>query len=246
MDRAHQLEGRRILVTGAASGMGYAIAELFAAQGARLGLIDRNEAGLKKIAEATGQLALPCDLAAESSVIEAIGRAERSFGGLDGIVNAAGILREQSFAETTTAIFDELMGINLRGAFLMSRHALPAPLKASRATIVNIASNAALNPHPGLAVYSASKAALVALTEAMAKEFQTIRVNVICPGIIDTPMTAPMFGQGGIGEAAVQATIALKRPGRPSEVAEAALFLTSDASSFVSAATMRVNGGALY
>src|SRR6202008_797309 len=107
-------------------------------------------------------------------------------------------------------------------------------VKAPFATIVNIASNAALNPHPGMTAYSASKAGLVALTQAMAKEFKTIRVNAICPGIILTAMTQPMFGQGGSGDAAVEATIALKRPGRPDEIAETALFLSSEASSFVS------------
>jgi NAD(P)-dependent dehydrogenase (short-subunit alcohol dehydrogenase family) len=242
-----RLAGRRILVTGAASGMGRAIAQLFAAEGARLGLIDRDPAGLSDIARETGQLALPADLTDEPSVKEAVEKAAAELGGLDGLVNAAGILREQPFEVTTTQIFDDLVAVNLRGPFLVASHALAELRKAPAATIVNIASNVALNPHPGLAAYSATKAGLTALSQAMSKELgPTIRVNVVCPGIIRTPMTASMWEQGGMGDQAVEATIALKRPGRPEEVAETCLFLTSDASSFVSGAVVTVNGGALF
>ena len=244
---AGRLAGRHIIVTGAASGMGRAIATLFAAEGAKVALFDRDAKLLEEVARDTGQTAIEVNVADEASVNAAVRQAIDALGALDGVVNAAGILREQPFDVTTAAIYDDLMGVNLRGPFLVSQAALPELRKAPTATIVNIASNAALNPHPGLAVYSATKAGLVALSQAMAKELgPSIRVNAVCPGIIRTPMTANMWEQGGIGDQAVQATIALKRPGQPEEIAEACLFLTAEQSSFVSAGVLAVNGGALY
>lgn len=244
---AGRLADRRIIVTGAASGMGRAIAILFAAEGARVALFDRDLRLLEEVAEETGQTAIEVDVADEVSVNTAVKKAADAMGGIDGVVNAAGILREQPFDVTTASIYDDVMGVNLRGPFLVCQAALPELRKAPLATIVNIASNAALNPHPGLAVYSASKAGLVALSQAMAKELgPTIRVNAVCPGIIRTPMTANMWEQGGIGDQAVAATIALKRPGQPAEIAEVCLFLSAETSSFVSAGVLAVNGGALF
>lgn len=239
-----RLEGRRVLVTGAASGMGKAIAQLFAAEGARLALLDISEAALASVADETGQTAIPTDVASEDSVRAAVARAVEVMGGLDGVVNAAGILVRRRFEDTDAAAFQRLLGVNLGGPFNVCRAALPHLRSSGNAAIVNIASLSAVRPVPGMAVYSGTKAGLLAMSEALSGEVgPEVRVNVICPGIIHTPMTDYLWGENGPGDAGFAKQIQVGRAGDPAEIAEAALFLISDRASFVNAANLVVSGG---
>jgi NAD(P)-dependent dehydrogenase (short-subunit alcohol dehydrogenase family) len=241
---AGRLEGRRVLVTGAASGMGEAIARLFAAEGAQLALLDISAEKLAEVGRATGQLALPTDVASEASVQAAVDRAAATLGGLDAVVNAAGVLAHRRFEDTDAATFQKIIGVNLAGPFNVCRAALPHLRRSGAGAVVNIASLSAVRPVPGMAVYSASKAALLAMSEALSGEVgPQVRVNVICPGIIRTPMTDFMWGEGAGGDEGVRKLVKLERPGEPAEVAEAALFLVSDKASFVNAANLIVSGG---
>ena len=239
-----RLEGRRVLVTGAASGMGEAAARLFAAEGARLALVDISAEKLAVVASETGQLGVPTDVASEASVQAAVQQAVEAMGGLDGVVNAAGILAHRAFEDTDAATFQRVVGVNLAGPFNVCRAALRHLRASGAGAIVNIASLSGVRPVPGMAVYSATKAGLLAMSEALSGEVgPQVRVNVICPGIIRTPMTDFMWGEGAAGDAGVAKLVKLGRPGEPSEVAEAALFLISDKASFVNAANLIVSGG---
>jgi NAD(P)-dependent dehydrogenase (short-subunit alcohol dehydrogenase family) len=243
-ERSGRLAGRRVLVTGAASGMGEAIARLFAAEGARLALLDIAADALAAVASQTGQTALVCDVSSEGSVTAAVDRAVEALGGLDAVVNAAGVLHHGRFEETDAAAFARVVGVNLAGPYNVCRAALPHLRKAGGASIVNIASLSAVRPVPGMAVYSATKAGLLAMSEALSGEVgPQVRVNVICPGVIRTPMTQFMWGEGGPGDAGLARSIQVGRAGEPSDIAEAALFLTSDKAAFVNAANLLVTGG---
>ena len=239
-----RLQGRRVLVTGAASGMGEAVARLFAAEGARLALLDIAAERLAAVAAETGQTGVPADVASEGSVQAAVATAAEALGGLDGVVNAAGVLAHRSFADTDAATFQRVVGVNLAGPFNVCRAALAHLKRSGRGAIVNIASLSGVRPVPGMAVYSATKAGLIAMSEALSGEVgPEVRVNVICPGIIRTPMTDFMWANGSAGDQGVAKLVQVGRAGEPKEVAEAALFLISDKASFVNAANLIVSGG---
>jgi NAD(P)-dependent dehydrogenase (short-subunit alcohol dehydrogenase family) len=241
-----RLEGRRILVTGAASGIGEAISRLFVAEGARVALLDISLDKLERVAQSIDQPHFVVDVASEESVSHGVEAAVTALGALDGVINAAGILAFGPIERTEYKTAQHVIAVNLMGPWLVTRAALPHLRAAPNATIVNIASLAGLRPSGGTAIYSTSKAALIALTLATGGEAgATIRCNVICPGVIKTPMVDFMFEQGGIfgeGNQGMQ-SIQLRRAGLPEEVARTALFLTSDESSYVSMATLPVTGG---
>ena len=233
-----------MLVTGAASGMGEAVARLFAAEGARLALIDVSAEKLAQVGRDVGQFAVTTDVSSETSVQAAVEGAVEVLGGLDGVVNAAGVLAHRTFEETDVATFQRLVGVNLAGPFNVCRAALPHLRRSGAGAIVNVASLSGVRPVPGMAVYSATKAALIAMSEALSGEVgPQVRVNVICPGIIRTPMTDFMWAEGQSGDMGVAKLVKLGRAGEPAEVAEAALFLISDKASFVNAANLIVSGG---
>lgn len=238
-----RLHGRRIVVTGAASGMGEGVAELFAAEGAALALLDIDAEKLATVADRTGQQARRCDVSSEPDVNDAIGWAAEQLGGIDGLVNVAGILVPKTVAETGWADFQRLVGVNLGGPFLTCRAVLPHLAAAAQATIVNVSSLSGVRSQPRMAVYSATKAGLVAFTEALSGELPpNVRANAVCPGVIRTPMTDFMFDTPG-AEDQVAATIRAGRLGTPADVAEACLYLSSPQSAFVSGATLTVTGG---
>jgi NAD(P)-dependent dehydrogenase (short-subunit alcohol dehydrogenase family) len=243
------LEGRRVLVTGAAANIGRAIALRVAADGARLALVDRCslDETLAELgdAEATG---LTADLSREQDVRQVIARAEAALGGLDVIVNNAGIQRSAATEELSLEDWQSQLAVNAGSCFLMGKHGLPALRRGRDGVVVNMASLAALRPGPGLAGYAASKAAIVALTKVMALEAaaDNIRVNALCPGWVDTSFNAPAIAFMG-GREAVDAAIAgavpLGRQGRAEEIAEAALFLASGRSSYMTGQALVVDGG---
>ena len=245
-----RLRGRRVLVTGAASGIGLAVARLFLSEGAKVAMLDRDEAALAKTG-ADGATALVCDVADERQVRATVAQAVAALGGLDGVVNSAGIDLMRPFYQMTAAEWARVMAVDLTGPMLVCHAALPALKQAGRGTIVNIASGAALRPLEHRTAYCAAKAGLVMFGKTLAVDLaaEHIRVNAICPGIVDTPL----FRSSWTGAADPEAELArileryvIKRPGEPEEIAQAALYLTSDESSFVTGAALAVDGGRTF
>jgi NAD(P)-dependent dehydrogenase (short-subunit alcohol dehydrogenase family) len=240
-----QLVGRAVLVTGAAQGIGRAIARLFAAEGARLALVDRQAPELEAVAAELGATPLLCDLSNADRIDGLIGDAVAALGHLDGLVNAAGIHAAGSVSETTAARWREVMAVNLDAPFLLCRAAEPHLRACAEATIVNLSSATGLSPFPNRSAYATSKGALITLGKALAMEFApAIRVNTICPGLIDTPMSASLPNHNQLQQTLTR--YALGRLGRDDEVAQAALFLTSKASSFITGTTLAVDGGRTF
>jgi NAD(P)-dependent dehydrogenase (short-subunit alcohol dehydrogenase family) len=237
---AGRLAGRRILITGAASGIGRRTAELFAAEGAALALLDCNHAGLAKVADETRGVAVEADVTQEASVARAVERSATAMGGIDGIVNAAGIVISGSVMDLGVAEWQRVIDVNLTGTYIVVRCCLPWLAKAPVGTIVNIASGQGLLPNvPNNTAYAASKGGVVNLTRALAAELApSIRVNSVCPGMVDTPMTAGLQHH--------PERYALKRIADPLEIARAILFLTSAESSFVTGAALAVDGGRTF
>lgn len=249
------LLGRSALVTGAASGIGRAIALLFSQEGATLTLMDLDAAGVtavvREIAAAGGQaIAVVGDVSQEANCRRAVEEAHKAWGRLDILVNNAGIIRRATVVETTPEEWDRVMAVNVRSAFLLSKYAIPLMEQAGGGAIIHIASGWGLVGGRRAAAYCASKGAMVLLTKAMALDHgpQNIRVNCICPGDTDTPMLRDEAEQLGADLACFLAEAAdrpLRRLGRPEDIAQAALYLASDASSFVTGSVLVVDGGGL-
>jgi 3-oxoacyl-[acyl-carrier protein] reductase len=238
-----KLEGRKILVTGAASGMGREIAELFAREGATLALLDRNGPGAVAVAEPLGARAFACDVADRAEVDRLVAQAGEVLGGLDGVINSAGILDVTPFVDLDPASWDRMVAVNLTGPFNVIKAALPYLERAERATIVTIASVSALMPMPGTAGYSASKAGAAMFTKSIAMDLgPRIRANSICPGVIKTEMTRYLWENPEHSRRASE-RVALKRLGDPSDVARAALFLSTEESGFTTGTEFPVDGG---
>jgi NAD(P)-dependent dehydrogenase (short-subunit alcohol dehydrogenase family) len=238
-----KLEGRRILITGAASGMGRAIAELFAREGAKVALLDRNGPAVLKLAAELQGFGVECDIASWTQVQGSVTSAIDACGGLDGVVNAAGVYFSRSFEETDPESWNRVMSVNVNGPYNILQAALPALRQAPAATIVNIASVSGYMPMSGTAVYSASKAAVIMLTKCLGFELgPKIRVNAICPGVIKTEMTRHIWTEPERA-ANTAARVALNKMGEPEDVARAALFLSSDDSSFATGTEIVLDGG---
>jgi 3-oxoacyl-[acyl-carrier protein] reductase len=237
------LNDRRILITGAASGMGREIAGLFKREGAALALLDRNEAGVREVAGSLGATGLGCDVADRPQTGEVVAEAARLLGGLDGVINAAGILDITPIADLDPASWDRMLAVNLTGPFNVVKAALPVLCQAKAATIVNIASVSALMPMAGTAGYSASKAGLAMFTKAIAFDLgPDIRANSICPGVIRTEMTRYLWENPEHSQRASD-RVALKRLGEPGDVARAALFFSTEDSGFTTGTEFPVDGG---
>lgn len=244
-----RLAGRRIAVTGAGSGMGKAVARLFAQEGARVALLDRDATAAEAAAAQIGMFALACDVGSEADVERAFTRAADRMGGVDGVVHAASIIERKGFAEITIESWTRIVTVNLTGTFLVCRSALPHLEAAGSATIVNFSSGSILQPVAEVAAYIASKAGVAALSKALAVELgpKGIRVNAICPGHIDTPMIRnpdPMVHAQSMKARSKQ--VAMGRVGYADEVAALALFLTCAESSYVNGSVISIDGGRAY
>jgi NAD(P)-dependent dehydrogenase (short-subunit alcohol dehydrogenase family) len=242
-----RLAGRRVLITGAASGIGRATAELFAQEGAALALVDRHAAG----GEAGGHVTLTADVADESAVRRVVAEAVSALGGLDGVVNSAGVDLLSPLGDTGPADWAHVLAVNLTGPYLVCRAALPALRAAGGGTIVNVASGAALRPLPNRTAYCASKAGLVMFGKSLAIEAaaDNVRVNAVCPGIVDTPMFRASVERAADPEAELERIkdrYVIRRVAEPIEIARAVLYLTSAESSFVTGAALAVDGGRTF
>lgn len=241
---ANRLRGRRVVITGAASGIGRATARLFAAEGAVLTLLDRDLAGLRETAEECagntgnrGAQVFEADITDEVSIEKAVALGASAMGGIDGVVNAAGVMLRGSVLEVGVAEWRRVLEINLTGTYIVVRACLPWLKQAKHASIVNLGSGQSLLPNsPNRTAYSASKGGVLNLTRALAAELApTIRANTVCPGLVNTPMAEGV--QGNVGN------YALGRLAEPDEIARAILFLTSADSSYVTGAALAVDGG---
>jgi NAD(P)-dependent dehydrogenase (short-subunit alcohol dehydrogenase family) len=245
---AGRLEGRIAVITGAGSGMGRAMAELFAAEGAKLVCADLS-GRQEQVAASIGPSAVPvhADVSRAEDVRAMIAAAEDRFGRLDILCNNAGVaMPELPFHEVDEELFDTLVAVNLRGVFLGMKYGIAAMLKTGGGAIVNTASAAALAAWKHNSGYGAAKAGVIQLTKCAALDYATrnIRVNAICPGITWTGMVP---GSGDSGEAPPNAPVPpgtpMERWARPYEMAATALFLASDEASFITGAAVPVDGG---
>ena len=244
-----RLAGRTALVTGGLRGIGRAIVERFTEEGARVMVADLDETG-PEISSLPAGLAryYRLDVTQDEDWTRALETLESRFGPLDILVNNAGVSRTGSVASTSPEDWRFVMETNACSAFLGCRHAVAA-MNARGGAIINIASARGLRPGSAQCAYSASKAAVLSLTQSVAlhcgESGLPIRCNAICPGVVDTPLMR-RHAEGAGGEAAVRAMAALQVTGRlgaPREIADAAVFLASDEASFVTGAILSVDGG---
>ena len=248
----HALHGKVALITGGASGIGRATAQLFAREGAAVVIADMNQqAGQTAVKEIGGRTIFEAtDVTKTAHCERVVERTRREFGRMDILFNNAGIIRRASVPEISEADWDRVMAVNVKSVFLLSRLVVPIMAKAGGGAIVNMASGWGLAGGPRAAAYCASKGAVVLLTKAMAIDHgpQNIRVNCICPGDTDTNMLrdeADQLAEVRDRFLAESARRPLGRVGRPEEIAQAALYLASDASSFVTGTALVVDGGGL-
>jgi NAD(P)-dependent dehydrogenase (short-subunit alcohol dehydrogenase family) len=243
--------GKVALITGGGSGIGQATAGLFAGRGGHVFVADIDAEKAKATAETIGRAGgraetAPCDVTRASDVQAAFGAAERSFGRLDVVVHCAGILRARRIEDSSEAEWEEVIRVNLHGAFLATRAAIPILRRHGGGSIVHMASRMSIRVKEEHGAYAAAKAGVLQLTRMAALEgAPSIRVNCVLPGFVDSPMT-----RGSGPKADVDAQFAgwakvcpLGRAGTPEDIAKAICFLASDEAAFITGAALAVDGG---
>ncbi|MFO1049151.1 MAG: SDR family oxidoreductase [Geminicoccaceae bacterium] len=241
------LAGKRALITGGASGIGLAIATAFAAEGCRVAIADlaaqdRIDAACATIG--SGALGLHADVSDEAQVVGLFATALPRLGGLDILVSNAGIMLEKPLLETMAADFDRVIGVNLRGVFLVGREGIRAMRRQGGGRVINVASELAYLGRESYSVYCASKGGVLSLTRSWAREFAPdILVNALAPGPTDTPMLAA--GVTSPEMLAQESQNPLGRIARPEEIAAAAVFLAGPGATFMTGQCVSPNGGAV-
>lgn len=248
-----RLRGKVAIVTGGGSGIGRAIVLAFGREGASVAVLGRRREALEGVVKELSQfgsegLAVVCDVSKSEETRRAVDRVESTFGGLSVLVNNAGMLSVSTAESISEDDWDRVMETNLKGPFLMSRAVLPAMRRAGGGSIVNVGSVLGLVAMKDRAAYCASKGGLTLLTKAMAVDHahEKIRVNCVCPAIVETDLVKDLFSESEGGKKAREArigTLPLGRFGQPNDVAELAIFLASDESSWMTGTAIPVDGG---
>lgn len=248
-----RLQGKVAFITGAGQGIGRVTAFLFAQEGAKLALIDKDEAKVRSVAQeitASGgtAIAVACDISKKAEISAAITDARRAHGALHVLINNAGVTLTRPFMQTAEEDIDFLVDVNLKGTIFASQAAIPHMIEAGGGSIVHDASNAGLVGRPWQSVYGATKAGIISLTKSMALSLAKdgIRVNCICPGSIDTPMLRSALASSGNFEENWRKTemvIPMGRIGEAQDIANATLFLASDEAKYVTGIALPVDGG---
>ena len=246
-DRRVPLDGQVALVTGAARGIGRAIAQRLADEGAKVGLVDLADAGVeaaRQIQESSGRATafVRADISKEAEAKAAVTEIEAVLGPVDILVNNAGITRDGLMLTMDESDWDAVLAVNLKGSFVMSKAVLRGMIKRRRGSIVNISSVVGRRGNAGQVNYSAAKAGLIGLTKSLAREVasRNVRVNAVAPGYIETDMTAALDEKA---RTALIGQIPLGRIGTPESVADAVAFLAGDSASFITGAVLAVDGG---
>ena len=240
--------GKTAVITGGYSGIGRAVAEKLASKGADIALVgigsdEDKQAALKAVGElGVKAQAYDCDVSDFAAGEAVIKQVISDFGKIDILINNAGITRDKLMLNMTEAEFDAVIAVNLKGAFNMTKHVYKPFMRQRSGRIVNLASIVGLNGNAGQANYCASKAGVIGMTKAVAKELaaRNVTVNAVAPGYIDTPMTQALSDKV---KDEIAAMIPMKRRGLPEDVANVIAFLCSDYASYVTGEVIRVDGG---
>lgn len=247
--QAGRFSAKVLFATGGGSGIAAATARQFAAEGGRVAVADLDAERAEAVAaELEGSIGLACDVSDENSVQEAVRAAQEELGRVDGVLNAAGYVKFAPLEELSLADWNRMLAVHLTGTFLVCRAALPCLRAAGGGSIVNLASVTALVGRPNLAAYSAAKGGIIAFSRQLAFDAgpDNVRVNVLVPGSVRTPLTAPVYGESstGAGGAYALPPSIQARVAEPEEIAASACFLLSDEASFYTGAVLVPDGGA--